>query len=319
MPDIDGAHGSLTTLLPLNVAPCRRLDGTVTSPAHALRELLARVPTARHSPVCAASNAQSPFARSAVTHFARFAVIDAPAFNGRTRDNAIRVALPGGVDPLTEPPVDRFPRPYLLFCADFDIGPEAASNPERAIRTYLESLWHESPELWSGILDHCDAATDVASADRFAAYVQSCSVQTTMPFNDYGVTAAQRPIAHPIAAPLVWGVVAGLITFELVRVLVRHTGQAGGLLAILLGVVVLASVASVLIVRAGRQSTPWAEGTNLTAILKALYLQAVFARFAIAHQNVAPDVLLSDFKVFVATVLPSDLADPTQAPGMVPS
>lgn len=319
MPDIDGAHGFLTALLPLNVAPCRRVDGTTTSPAHAIRELLARVPTARHSPVCAASNAQSPFARSAVTHFARFAVIDAPAFNGRARDNAIRVALPGGVDPLTEPRVDGFPRPYLLFCADFDIGPGAASDPKRAIRTYLESLWQESPELWSAILDHCDAATGVASTDRFAAYVQSCSVETTMPFNDYGVTSAQRPVAPPIAAPLAWGVAAGLITFALARVLVLHTGLAGWLLAILLGVVVLAGVASVLIVCAGRRSTPRAEGTSLAAILKALYLQAAFARFVIAHQRVAPDVLLNDFKAFVAAVRPSDLADPTQAPGVVPS
>jgi hypothetical protein len=316
MPDIDGGHGFLTALLPLNVEPCRRIDGTTTSPAHAVRELLARLPTAQHSPACLANGAQSPFARSSVTHFARFAVIDTPAFNGHARRDAIRASLPGGADPLAEPQIDQFCRPYLLFCADFDVVQSQAQRPELSVRTYLESLWMEAPEPWPALLDHCDAATDITDATRFADYVQRRSVETTMPFNDYNVApAASRKTGASILQPIAIGVAAGLGTFALFHILLPRSGW---LLAMLCAIVVLAVVADVAIVRKGSVSTPWSAGTDLATVLKALYLQAAFARFAVAHQGVAPDILLSDFRGFLAAMRPSDLAGPTQAPGVVP-
>ena len=93
MPNIDGPHGFLTALLPLHTEPCPHpKHGGLTSPAHAVREILASLPTAQHSLACTASGQQSPFARSPTTHFARFAVIDDPAFNGRDPHDAILTA-----------------------------------------------------------------------------------------------------------------------------------------------------------------------------------------------------------------------------------
>jgi hypothetical protein len=316
MPDVDGAHGYLTALLPLNIAPCSRIDGTPTSPAHEVRELLARLPTAQHSPACLANAAQSPFARGIMTHFARFAVIDAPAFNGHARRDAIRVALPGGVDPLSEPHVDQLPCPYILFCADFDVAEALAYEPERAIRAYLESLWAEAPELWSALLDHCDSAKRVTSGANFAEYVQRRSVETTMPFNDYGI--APTPVANrpgPIIAPATIGVVAGVVIGAVIHILLPG---AGWVLASLVGIIALVVAAGLAIVHMGRISTPWSTGTSLPVMLKALYLQAAFARFAALHQGVASEILLNDFQDFLATARPSDLSGPTQAPGVVP-
>ena len=321
MPDLDGAHGFLTVLMPLNVAPCERADLTITSPAHAVRELLAALPTAQHSPVCAASGRQSPFARSGTTHFARFAVLDAPAFNGRERQDAVRASLPGGADPLADPSVDQLSRPYLMFFADFDRqGPAARPDPRAPAQAYLEGLWTEAPELWSALLDHCDAAPGAGSrtARSFGAYMLARRVETTMPFNDYGVGAASPTGgAPPIAAPLALAVAIGLFAAGLARALLGG-GVAGWLLAGLLGLSALAGSAAWAIARWGRRSAPWSGGTDLATVLKSLHLQAAFARFVIDHQGASDDALHADFLAFAQAQRPADLEGPTQAPGIVP-
>lgn len=318
MPDIDGGHGFLTALLPLNIAPCRRTDGTVTSPAHAVRELLASTPTAQHSPACTASGAQSPFARSRTTHFARFAVIDAPAFDGRDRQDALRASLPGGADPLAEPVVDQLARPYLLFFADFDRpSPEPGTpDPQRPLRTYLEGLWTETSELWSALLDHLDAAPAVRGPQSFAGYVLARRVETTMPFNDYG-TAAPAAGMPPIAIPLAIAALAGLAAGNLMRA-VLGSGVLSFVAAALFGAAVLTGVAVWAVGRWGRRPAPWSGGTDLATVLKSLHLQAAFARFAADHQGATADALHHDFLAFVRDFRPTNLTGPTQAPGVVP-
>lgn len=319
MPDVDGGHGFLTALLPLNTAPCLRTDGAVTSPAHAVRELLASLPTAQHSAVFAASGLQSPFARSRTTHFARFAVIDAPAFNGSVRQDAVRASLPGGVDPLAEPAVDRLPRPYLMVFADFDIPPpeRGAPDPQRSLRLYLEGLWPETCELWSAVLAHCDAAGEVRTPQGFAAYVLERRVETTQPFNDYAVVGAAAGGPPAILVPLALAVAAGVAAAVGVRAVIG-SGAVGWTLALVLGAAVSVAVGVLAVVRWGRRSAPWGGGTDLATVLKALHLQAAFARFAIDHQGASAADLHHDFCAFVRTMRPTDLDAPTQAPGVVP-
>ena len=54
-------------------------------------------------------------------------------------------------------------------------------------------------------------------------------------------------------------------------------------------------------------------------MLKALYLQQKFVRFALDNQGADPQQLHASFGRFIAEQRPSDLQHPTQAPGVVRS
>jgi len=67
----------------------------------------------------------------------------------------------------------------------------------------------------------------------------------------------------------------------------------------------------------GRRPFPAAPNATLPHVLKALYLQQAFTRFASAHQAESPAELRGAFADFVAAHRPADLAGPTQPPGVV--
>jgi len=73
---------------------------------------------------------------------------------------------------------------------------------------------------------------------------------------------------------------------------------------------------------AGAKPFPTAPDGNLLSILKALYVQKVFTRFAIDNQALAVDqqaagALHAAFGNFLAQHQPSSLDSPTQPPGVV--
>jgi hypothetical protein len=314
MPDLDGAHGFLTVLLPLHTAPCARADGVITSPAHAVRELLASWPTAQHSPACAASGLQSFFARSLSTHFARLAVIDQPAFNGRTPQNALLTAAQIGPALGVDPAVDDLGRPYLLFCAEFDRGGDA----QTAIQNYTTELWSCAPEIWSSLLKHCEGWGEGAGGADFARYLQSCQVETTMPFNDYAVVPGVAARFPAILGP---ALIAGAVFFAAIaamRLLCAALPPAAAwTFAILIAVGAAGASAVFAINAAAQRSSPWVEGLDLPTVLKSLDLQARFTRFALDHQTASPSELQRDFRAFLDVAQPKNLADPTQPPGVV--
>lgn len=314
MPDIDGGHAFLTVLFPLHTEPCIG-DVGVTSPAHAVREILGTLPTAQHSPASAGSHLQSPFAGSFRTHFARFAVMDAPAFNGRDTADALRTALSSltsRVDLLEAQPVDRFERPYLLFCADFDV----AENDNDPIGSYLTELWGCMGADWARILSHCEGYRHGDQRD-FVEYLRSCRVETTMPFNDYAV-APPPPRTPPVTVIAATALGVLVVVGGLIGLLAPFPwwGRAGLGLAAGLAAALLA--AFVLVFRMGPRPAPYAPGVDLRTILKALYVQAAFSRFAATRQGCDPATLLSSFQAFLTQTDPTNLQAPTQAPGVVP-
>ena len=66
-----------------------------------------------------------------------------------------------------------------------------------------------------------------------------------------------------------------------------------------------------------RGREPFPDGAKLPEVLKALYLQQQFARFAIDTQGKSDADLHAAFGAFVARHGPGDLAGPTQPPGVI--
>jgi hypothetical protein len=70
------------------------------------------------------------------------------------------------------------------------------------------------------------------------------------------------------------------------------------------------------ILRRGQAPLPTAPGCDLPSVLKSLYLQQHFTRFAIDAQGLSEAQLHARFGAFLAAVQPAD-ALPTQPPGEV--
>jgi hypothetical protein len=240
-------------------------------------------------------------------------LIDDPAFNGRDPQDAILTALELAPDLLSEPQVDVLARPYLLFCAEFDVAARSADP----CADYLKDLWTRMPAEWSAILEHCEGFSPGGGADGFSAYVTARQVETTMPFNDYGVAAAPAG-APPIRAVLLLGGAAGVAAAIAAVLALGGLSLPSGLAGLLAGLVVAAGVSVWMIDRRGRRGAPWAAGQDLPTVLKALHVQAAFTRFAIAQQGAKPAELQAAFTAFLTAERPDDLAGPTQAAGVVP-
>ena len=307
MPNLDGGHYFFTALLPIDNRGIVEHGDFKSSPVHMVRDALEALPTALQSPASEAIAIQSPFARSLRTHFVRLFVLDAPHFNGRDPADSILSAIER-TDLLAPGPSDRLACPWLIFIGDFD---PAGEEP----RAWLEELWNVArPELTS-IFDYCygfDAGFDAAA---FASFVIKGQVETTMPFNDYWITPPPLPTLRlwALAIPPLLGLVLGGAIGWM---------AAGWWLAVPLALL-LAAVAVFLdyetVMRAGARPFPAAPNSTLRDVLKALYLQQAFARFAAAHQGDPPATLRAAFADFVATMRPDDLAGPTQPPGIVRS
>jgi len=330
MPTFDGAHYFLTVLVPIQTMPIK--DGqTVTSPVHALRKCLDKLAPAAQTPACCGG--QSPFAQNKRTHFARFVIIDDVAYPGRLGRNTLLNAITGENLTLAQPQ-DHLSCPFLLFAVDFD----AKSGADRERNSYLEELWGTMEKELSEIFWFCEGfKSKVRDAHSFAAYMASCQLETTMSFNDYYVDPINLPVWPSDSYK--WGAIVsggaflvGLVATLLLLVAALFARSwllwlpyAFGLSlvgAVALGLVLLAAYMSVM--AAGGKPFPAATDSNLPTVLKALYLQRKFTRFAIDSQMDAAGTdeasakkLYDDFKTFVATHKPTDIVAPTQPPGVV--
>lgn len=319
MPTFDGGHYFLTALVPVKADPMRD-DGGVTSPVHALRKQLAKLPTAAQSPSW--GGGQSPFARNTRNHFARLAIIDDVAYVGREPVNTLRSTFKQ-TNLLAAQPQDHLSHPFLLFVAEFD----AASGDDSERNSYLALLWETMQKELKEIFTFCfDFDVKVKDAASFATYIASCQIETTMPFNDYYIDKLDLP-DWPLKSYKNAGITAGLgaIAFGLFGALVWDA--LAGLVLTLIGAVPFAYIVYTgysTMVAAAAKPFPTAPDSNLPTILKALHLQRVFTRFAIDSQMLAADAdpvsaqrLQDNFGAFVKLHQPDNLGAPTQQPGVI--
>jgi hypothetical protein len=316
MPNVDGGHYFLTALLPIGTATIVAADGVARLPVQMLRETLFHLPTARQSAGTRDSPLNSPFARNLRTHFARLVVIDDAVYNGRDPENALSLAL-AGKSPLAAQPADQLSAPYLLFSADFDATPDGSGG----LDSYLDELYATMAEELRSLFRYCVGFQAVTDAVSFRNYIKRCQIETTMPFNDYWIDAPTLP---SLSIPLLLGpaALAGLVA------LVAAAAWLLGWRAWPWGCIALAAVAAALLLALlaygvvlwrGRRPFPTAPQSDLRSVLKALYLQPRFLRFAIDVQGKDDDAVHAAFGRFLADNSPLDLDGPTQSPGVISS
>jgi hypothetical protein len=309
MPDFDGGHYFFTALVPVCNRGIVEHEGMKSSPIHMVREALETLPTALQSHAAEEVGIQSPFARSTRTHFARFVVLDQPFYNGRDHADALQTAV-NGIDLLKAQPHDVLACPYLLVMIDFDpADPSGKGEP----RTYLEHLWNIMAEELKAVFAYCYGSPQVRDAGGFADFLIGCQIETTMPFNDYwtGPPPLKTMSAPTLAAfPLAALALGAVLTWKLR--LAWWQAQSLILMLLLLGLVCVYW----LVVRRGSEPFP-ASGATLPRVLKALYLQQAFARFAAQQQDADPATDGAAFRAFLQQHRPNDLAVPTQKPGVI--
>ena len=337
MPNLDGGHYFLTALLPVKTGLLDDVERNYTSHTHALRSYLARLPPALQSRANEKRGINSPFARNHRTHFARLVLVDDVAFNGRVGSDTLLVSLspflsklPGlrrfaALNPLVAQSVDLLPCPYLIVVIDFD-AQKAGGTPgdgDRALDGYLRELWADMEVEWGVILRHCHGFHGVRDGQSFAAAIRQCQVETTMPYNDYWQSS---PDLAKLALPL-----PGLLAPAVIGLVVLLAGLLGWLFAtpawpwkwaVAIGAVILLAglvYAYRKVLSHGLQPLPTAPDSDLKSVLKSLYVQQNFVRFAIDNQIAAPEALHRAFGKFLDDHRPADLSGPTQPPGVVRS
>lgn len=309
MPSFDGGHYFFTAVVPVCNRGIVEHEGMRSSPIHMVREALETLPTALQSRASEEVGLQSPFARSTRTHFARIAVLDQPFYNGRDRADALISAIKG-TDLLKAEPCDLLACPYLLVMIDFDPADESGKGEPRA---YLEHLWGVMAEELKAVFTYCYGFSKVGDAASFADFLLPCELDTTMPFNDYWT----RPPPFPSMSKLTLAVapLLGLALPLLAAAMHRISWGMGLLLAILL--LILGLVFDYwLVMHKGAKPLPSA-GATLPRVLKALYLQQAFARFAADRQHEDSAGLGAAFRSFLETHRPNAVDAPTQPPGVV--
>jgi hypothetical protein len=330
MPTFDGGHYFLSALVPVRTGTVD--DGfAITSPVHALRKRLDMIPPGAQTP--AYEGKQSPFAGNTRNHFARFVIIDDVAYNGREHGNKFSSLF----DNLTvAQPQDHLSCPFLFFAVEFD----AKSGADSERDAYFAELWRTMGHELRDTFRFCQGFEDRVKDDvSFAKYIADCQLETTMSFNDYYAAPPNLPSwpgARAVAGAVIACCVAiavGLISALLLilQFLFRtsffeselHYAVAlAGLGVGALVLVIIAAYASIM--AAGAKPFPAAPDSNLPTVLKALHLQRAFTRFAIDSQDQAfgtdaasAQKLYDDFATFIADNKPSDLAGPTQLPGVI--
>lgn len=342
MPDFDGGHYFLTTLIPIRGGAVATAGAGGFSHLQSLRAELERLPTASQSEASAASDLQSPFGRNLRTHFARFVVIEDLVFNGREGDDPLAMKM-RAESPLVPRPVDELNCAYLMFTADFD----AKSGSVQELRSYAEDLWTTMRAELEAVLQHCIGFDKIDSAEAFAAYLEACQVETTMPFNDYfldpidleGLKKANLAGWPERVMALVAGS-AGPAKLAAFAIGAAHLGVllaplfgwlpatsilvllAADLCAVALLLLLLRGVAGPILRKVeeiGARPLPTAPGSDLPTVLKAIYLQQHFAQFAAIAQGLDEETLSRRFGEFLADHAPDVPDDPTQPPGVVHS
>jgi hypothetical protein len=308
MPNLDGGHYFYSGLFPVQLDSVQRPDGSYTVNSHLLREALASLPNFSEA---SGPIRTSPFARCRSTHFVRLAVIDEPEYNGRDPMDALRQAAKS-VDLLAHQPVDHFSRAWLMFAADFDAVDAGARD------RWAAGLWAlMEPEL-RAIFSHCEKFDEVKDGAGFAAYLARGQVETTMSFNDYWID----PLPFPsLSIGAILGTIGGVLAAFLALGWLVHRQYGGGwwiwAAAALLGIAAGLWAAYRLVVARGTRPFPTAPDSDLKSVLKGLYLQQNFVRFAIAHQGASPEELHAAFGQFLAQAQPANVDQPTQKPGVL--
>ncbi|HEX5183688.1 MAG TPA: hypothetical protein VFW19_11130 [Allosphingosinicella sp.] len=309
MPDFDGGHYFFTAVVPVCNRGIVEHEGMKSSPIHMVREALETLPTALQSHASEKVGIQSPFARSTRTHFARFVILDQPYYNGRDHQDAILATIEG-TDLLKAQPHDRLACPYLLVMIDFDPADRSGAGEPRA---YLEHLWEVMEEELKAVFGYCYGFPQVHGATGFADFLIGCQIETTMPFNDYWTGPPPLKSLSKgllLAVLAVAAAVGGFVTWK------GHLHWWLAILLILLLLIVGILIDYWLIMSRGAKPFP-ASGATLPRVLKALYLQQAFARFAADRQGADPAGTGAAFRAFLRENQPRDLAEPTQKPGVI--
>jgi hypothetical protein len=309
MPTIDAGHYFFTALIPVRTEPVKIYDTIVTTPILALRETLASLPTAHQSQACLPGY-NSPFARNTRNHLARFVIIDTPAFNGRVQPGTLVTTI-RNINPVIPQAVDRLSTPFLMFSSDFN----CIVGDDSDLESYLRTLWETMGAEWRAILPLCIGADSVGTAADFVACMKRCQIETTMPFHDYWIDMPQLPT---LPLPLIGGVAfIGLLALLIgFWSLVAHGHVLSWLVLTLVGAGAFFGIYKYITIR-GSKPFPAAHGADLPGVLKSLYLQRQFTRFAVDNQAAKPDDLYAGFAAFLYTHQPSHTAAPTQAPGTI--
>lgn len=327
MADLDSGHIFLTTF-----APIKSDAGADTTHKLSLRDALARLHTALQSPATQKAGANSPFARNTRNHLARMFVLDDVIYNGRIGQNALSASLLGN-DPIDPQDVDRLNASYLVFCADIDAVTEdgarlpanLSAEQQREVRaSYARVLWRTMEAELRDIYGNCVGFEQVRSEDDFAAYLDRCHVETTMPFHDYYLDLPEfhhlplKGLAAAVLVPLVVALVA--LFLRIIGVLSLPFVGWSTFWVFLLGLCVTAICAFLAIrfaIKNGEKPLAPGKYDDLPTVLKALYAQQKFSDFVIEHQGASAEILHRDFGAFLETHRPSDRSGPTQAPGVI--
>lgn len=326
MADLDSGHLFLTFLIPIRRGGAR----DDISYAQKLRTELAKLPPAHQTPATQKMAYNSPFARNTRNHFARMFVLGDVVYNGRAAQNAL-VATVRGVNTIHPGPVDRLQSAYLVFTADIDavlhdgdpLPTDLTAEEQRRVRlAYADLLWQTMGEELAAILGNCHGFDGIGSGADFGAYLERCHVETTMPFHDYYTTPPEFHVL-PLKR-LVWTVAApGLVAVAALILRILGVGQILHVNTLLLALVAagLAGLAFLWAVRKalanGARPLAPAAHDDLPSVLKALYLQQVFAGFVADNQGMDADALHAAFGRFIATHAPDDRIAPTQPPGVI--
>jgi hypothetical protein len=316
MPNIDGGHYFLSTLIPVDLTPIKRDGGGFQAPSHWLREVLASLPTAEQSPAAVAAGFSSPFSRCTRTHFARFVVIDQPMFNGRNGGDALRQAL-RRTNLLAHQPVDSLSRPYLMFTADFDARPD---EPDGGFASWAKGCWTTMEPEMRAVFATCIGFAAVDDGEAFAAWLARCQIETTMSFNDYYVPAPDLGGFTLAKVGIGIGVVTLALTAASAWYLLRANASLWWLLAAVPVAALVAIVGAVaLLSMRGRKPFPTGANTDLPSVLKALHVQQRFALMAAELQGADAATVHARFGEFLAQVKPDTVTAPTQPPGVIRS
>ncbi|WP_193170809.1 hypothetical protein [Nisaea nitritireducens] len=332
MPDLDTGHIFLTTLAPIKNYTAN--DKSPTSFEQNARIALASLPTAIQSPASQKDGKNSPFSKNKRNHLARMFVLNDVVYNGRIGENAIAATISDD-DPIDPQKVDSLKSPFLVFCADIDaitkdgdplpttLSPEAQKEVRAA---YARELWQTMETELRAIYSNCVGFENVDTADKFAAYLDKCHVETTMPFHDYYLelpkfhNLAVKPLIAAVAIPAIVAVVSlvmrifGVLTVPMLGWSTLWTTIIALTLTLLLAFLAVRHA-----IKNGEKPLSPGKYDDLPSVLKALYMQQKFTDFFIDHQGVSPDKLHADFGAFLKENRPADRAGPTQEPGVIRS
>ena len=319
MPNVDSGHYFFTALVPVwnegivahtSVGAHKPIK---SSPIHMVREALETLPTALQSRVTEEYGINSPFARSLRTHFARFAIIDQPNYNGRDPENTLLEVIKN-TNLLEAQPRDQLTCPYIIVSIDFDPStPDAKDEP----RSYLQELWTVMSDELTAVFRYCYGFGEVKDAGSFADFMIACQLETTMSFNDYYTgppPLKSASFAVVIGAPLLGLIVPFVLHFAMYWWSIWLT-----ILIALAGLILGVAIDYFYVMWFGSKSWPGNPDATLPHVLKGLYLHQAFVRFAAEQQGDTQEARGAAFRKFIETHRPADLTGPTQLPGVVRS